>query len=429
MRKTLLILLAILLISSIIGCASTESQESASSEPTASQQTDTEKQATDEALKKAEAEALAAKEALEKANAEKVEAEKKLAEAKSAEEKEAAEKALAEAQAIEKAAKEAAAKALVEKEAAKAAADKALADKTAADKALVDKATADKAALEKLNAEIPVPANGYTNGKLLVDVAWVASNKDKIRIIDARSKGFAEGHIPSATSFNINTLNDPKSSIQGFLLSAEGITPVFQNAGINQNDTIVIYDEGNALSASRLFYALEYYGHKKVKILNGGYAGWLVAGKEISTDKPQVKKGDFVATPIANLTCSLEDVKKSQTDNKFLYLDARSEKEYTGEDLRAKNGGHIPGAVNIEWNQAIKTNDAGVSVFKSLAELYTVYGKLDITKTIIPYCQTNVRGAHSYFTLRLMGFQDVRPYEGSWAEYGNVENVKIDQGK
>jgi thiosulfate/3-mercaptopyruvate sulfurtransferase len=269
--------------------------------------------------------------------------------------------------------------------------------------------------------------NGYPNGDLLVDATWLEANKDKVLLIDARTKGYEEGHIPGAINIIPSTLNDETAPVEGFLASAEKITPVFQNIGINEASNIVVYDDGNSLWSSRVFYALEYYGHKKVKILNGGYAGWLAADKEISIDAPIVTKGTFVAQPIAGLACTIEDVEKSLEDNKFLYLDARSEKEYTGEDVRAANGGHIPGALNIEWNQAIEENAAGIPVFKSVEELGALYSSLDKSKTIIPYCQTNVRGAHSYFTLRLLGFQDVRPYEGSWAEYGNAENVQIEK--
>ncbi len=275
--------------------------------------------------------------------------------------------------------------------------------------------------------EAEIAKNGYPNGEILVDAVWLSSNKDKVILIDARSKGYEEGHIAGALSFDTSSLNDPNSTVEGFLLNAEKITPVFQNVGIQKDSEIVIYDAGNALSASRVFYALEYYGHKNVKVLNGGYAAWLAAGNDNSLEVPTVTQGDFVAEAIAGLTCTLDEVNKSLEDNKFLYLDARTEKEYTGEDVRAKNGGHIPGAINIEWNQAITENDAGIPVFKSFEELDTLYGNLDKSKTIIPYCQTNVRGAHSYFTLRLIGFQDVRPYEGSWAEYGNADNVKIEK--
>ncbi len=265
---------------------------------------------------------------------------------------------------------------------------------------------------------------GYPNGNILADVEWVDKNKDKIVILDARSKDYDKGHIPGAISLSTSAVTDPKGTVEGDPYPSEKLTEIFQAAGVNKESTVVIYDDGTALNASRIYYILEYFGHADLKILNGGYPGWLVANKAVQTDKPTPAKGNFVAKLNSQIVCSLNDLKTNLDSKDFVYLDVRSAKEYTGEDLRAKNGGHIPGAVNIEWNQAIKA-DNGVSTFKSYDELKALFGNLDPNKTIVPYCQTNVRGAHTYFTLKLLGFKNVRPYEGAWAEYGNVEGVKI----
>lgn len=270
----------------------------------------------------------------------------------------------------------------------------------------------------------------YPNAQLLVDVKWVEEHlKDsKVKIIDARSKGFEQGHIPGAVSVNSGQLKDSKNQT---IASKETVTELFQKAGINNDSTVLVYDDGGAgSSATRVFYTLEYYGMKdKVKILNGGYLAWTIAGKDVSTDAPAVAKGNFTAQPNEKLITTKAQLLTADLAQ-CTVLDTRSAKEYTGEDLRGnKNGGHVNGAIHTEFSEAIDQNPAdGVPKFKSYKELNDIYTKAGITdkdKTIIPYCQTNIRGAHSYFTLRLLGFTDVRPYEGSMAEWANSDDAPL----
>lgn len=270
----------------------------------------------------------------------------------------------------------------------------------------------------------------YPNSQLLADVKWVEDNiKDgKVKIIDARSKGYEQGHIPGAVSVSSGLLKDSKNNT---IISKEAFTELFQKAGINSDSTVLVYDEGGAGNgATRIFYGLEYYGLKdKVKILNGGYLAWTTAGKEISTDTPTVAKGSFAAQPNDKLITTKAQLLSANLAQCTL-LDTRSSKEYTGEDLRGnKNGGHVNGAINTEWSEAIDQNPTdGVPKFKTYQDLNAIYTKAGVTdkeKTIIPYCQTNIRGAHSYFTLRLLGFKDVRPYEGSMAEWANSDDAPL----
>lgn len=270
----------------------------------------------------------------------------------------------------------------------------------------------------------------YANAQLLADVKWVEEHlKDgKVKIIDARSKGYEQGHIPGAVSVSSGLLKDPKNPT---IISKETFTELFQKAGINSDTTVLVYDEGGAgNAATRIFYGLEYYGMKdKVKVLNGGILAWTTAGKELSTDTPTVAKGNFTAQPNDKLITTKAQLLSANLAQCTL-LDARSAKEYSGEDLRGnKNGGHVNGAINTEWSEAIDQTPAdGVPKFKNNKDLTAIYTKAGVTdkeKTIIPYCQTNIRGAHSYFTLRLLGFKDVRPYEGSMQEWANSDDAPL----
>ncbi|MCP8616265.1 sulfurtransferase [Salirhabdus salicampi] len=270
----------------------------------------------------------------------------------------------------------------------------------------------------------------YPNAELLVDTEWVVENlnDENVHFVDMRAEGYEGGHIPGAANITWPEIADPDNEFDGVLLPPEGFATKMQEIGINVNDTIVIYDDGSSLSAARLFYALEYYGHQDVKIYNGGFTAWLHSGNDVSTETPEIVVGDFEPTANEDLACDIGGIKEAIEDENIVILDTRSEGEYNGEDVRAERGGHVPNAVHIEWSEAITEVD-GVPTFKSFEDLTELYESKGVTKdkTVIPYCQTNVRGAHTYFTLRLLGYDSIMPYEGSWAEYGNTPEAKIEK--
>lgn len=272
----------------------------------------------------------------------------------------------------------------------------------------------------------------YPNAHLLADTDWVADHleDENLVIIDARSKGYEEGHIPGAVSLSSGQINDPDNEINGFVLPADQFSELISGIGVNQDSTILIYDDGNSLSATRIFYTLEYYGlQDQVKVLNGGYPAWLIEGHDVSFDAPEVTPGNFVAQANDQLVSTKEEVTGSLGQDNVVILDTRSADEYTGADARNnKHAGHIPGAVHQEWTDTLVESETGLQQFMSYADLKDKFEQLGVVedKTVIPYCQTNVRGAHTYFSLRLLGYSDIRPYEGSWAEWGNVDDTSIE---
>lgn len=282
-------------------------------------------------------------------------------------------------------------------------------------------------AADDITAGGVVDASEYENGDLLVSTDWLEEDNGDVVVVDVRREGYEDGHIPGAVSVEPDKLNDPDNPVDGVLPPEEGFEALMQEIGVNEETTVVAYDDGDSLWASRLFYALELYGHEDVRILNGGYTAWLNDGKEVSTEAPDPEQGNFTARLNPELQSSREDVDANIGNEATVFLDARSEGEYSGEDVRAERGGHIPGAPHLEWSDAV--SDDGVPYFKSAEELEEQFAAagVDRDKTIIPYCQTNVRGAHSYFSLRLLGFDDVKPYEGSWAEYGNDPDAEIEE--
>lgn len=272
-------------------------------------------------------------------------------------------------------------------------------------------------------------SSAYPNEQLLVDVEWVKENLDNenVRIVDMRGEEFEGGHIPGAVNASWQDVNDPDNPIEGFLLPPEEFASFIQKLGINEDTTVIAYDNGDSMSAARLFYALEYYGKENVKILNGGFTAWLGAGEEVATDTASVEPGTFSAKAEEQLVSTKEEVQKNIENENAVLLDVRSPGEYNGEDVRADRGGHIPGAINLEWTNAMTEKD-GTPVFKTADELKSLLEEAGVTKDkeIIPYCQTNARGAHTYFVLRLMGYDKITPYEGSWAEWGNDPDTPIE---
>ncbi|MFC5700280.1 sulfurtransferase [Cohnella faecalis] len=268
----------------------------------------------------------------------------------------------------------------------------------------------------------------YTNGHLLADVNEVErySLKEGAIIIDARTKGFEDGHIPGAVSLP-SALTKSKDGIG--IVPADLFTELAQSAGINANTTVIVYDEGDSVQATRLFYALEYYGHAdKVKVLNGGLAIWLRAGKPLSVEETWQARGNFSATPHPERFTGKNQLQRELNDTSIVALDTRAIDEYRGDNLRNNaRGGHIPGAVHLEWKDAVDRTVPEAPIFKSGAVLTEQFESAGVLKekTVVPYCQSNGRGAHTYFALRLLGYPNVRPYEGSWAEWGNSEDTEI----
>ncbi|ARK31826.1 sulfurtransferase [Halalkalibacter krulwichiae] len=261
---------------------------------------------------------------------------------------------------------------------------------------------------------------------ILVGTEWLEQNMEKeIHLIDVRVGGYQTGHIPGAVHMPIDLIEDKKHPIRGYLVGKVDFENIMRDHGVRTDDTIVIYDKGGDTAATRLFYALEYYGHLNVKVLDGGFAAWEAAEKKITTEMKKVQLGDFKAIEKSELRKEKTEVKEAIGEEGVILLDVRSTAEYLGEDVRAKRGGHIPTAVNLEWKNVLRPGE--VALFKSRNELVSLLEAVGVTKdkTIIIYCQRANRASHMYFTLRLLGYDKVSVYEGSWEEWGNVDDTPI----
>ena len=272
----------------------------------------------------------------------------------------------------------------------------------------------------------------YVHQEVLVDTQWAEEHlKDpKVRIaeVDYDSKANYElGHIPGAVLFDWkNDINDP---ITRNVLSKESCQNLLQNAGINNDTTLLLYGDFNNWFAAFAFWVLKYYGYKDVRLINGGRKKWLQEDRALTKDVPNYSKGNFAANePDSNIRVFLDEVKRAVSAPELKMVDVRSPKEFTGEILappeypteHAQRGGHIPGAVNIPWAQAVNDSDG---TFKSTDELKQLYESKGITpdKEIIAYCRIGERSSHTWFVLKyLLGYPKVKNYDGSWTEWGNM---------
>lgn len=268
----------------------------------------------------------------------------------------------------------------------------------------------------------------YPNAHLLLsatDLSEILNEDEDILLVDARDETGGEV-IPGAVHFPaVSSLVDDDHPVDFFLVGPERFGELMQGIGMNNDSRVVIYDDANALSSARLFYALDYYGFSNTSILNGGIQAWNDIGMETETDPATPAEGSFQAEVQEVLVCDFEYITAASQDENKVIFDARSEEEYTGADERAMQSGHVPNAVHLEWSNVLESE--GIPYFLPAQEIQNKYNELGITpdKEVIPHCHTNVRGSHAYFTLRLMGYDSVRPYEGSWAEYGNREGAQV----
>lgn len=267
----------------------------------------------------------------------------------------------------------------------------------------------------------------YPNRHLLVGAneLFERLGNQPVFLIDVRDEA-GDSLIPGAVHFPaVSKLTDPDNPVASFLVGPEVFGEMMREIGLSDNDNVVIYDSGNSLASARLFYALDYYGFSNAAILNGGFAGWLAAGLPVSSEAVSREDGTFSVAVQEEKFCSFEYVLAASGQSDKIIFDARSEDEFNGVDERAAYSGHIPNAVNLEWRKVLEPE--GIPYFLPASAIQQQYDALGITrdKEVIPHCHTNVRGSHAYFTLRLMGFDSVRAYEGSWSEYGNREDAVI----
>ncbi len=274
---------------------------------------------------------------------------------------------------------------------------------------------------------------------VLVSTDWVAEHleDESIRIVevDENPALYAEAHIPGAIGFDWK--NDLQDQVKRDFLGPEEFGRLFGERGISNDHTIVLYGDRNNWFAAYTYWYLKYYGHENVRLMNGPREKWISEGKPTSTDVPSYEPTTFDARPGDRAIRATRDEVRAVVDggNGKKLVDVRSPQEFSGELIAmagyeqegAQRGGHIPGAKSIPWAQAVRED----GTFKSKEELEELYGGKGVLSgdPIIAYCRIGERSAHTWFVLHeLLGRNDVKNYDGSWTEWGNLVNVPIAKG-
>lgn len=277
----------------------------------------------------------------------------------------------------------------------------------------------------------------YAHPEVLVSTDWVEQHIDDPNVVIVESDEdvllYEIGHIPSAVKIDWHTdLNDPV--IRDYL-TGEKFSELMQSRGISRNSTVVIYGDKSNWWAAYALWVFKLFGHEDVRLMDGGRDKWIAEGKPLTSDKPEITPSNYPVVerkdaPIrAYLSDTLAHIGKAM-------IDVRSPEEYSGERTHmpsypeegALRGGHIPGAANVPWAQAIN-DDNTFKTRSELEELYINKAGLKQGEDVIAYCRIGERSSHTWFVLKyLLGFESVRNYDGSWTEWGSAVRVPIVKG-
>lgn len=258
---------------------------------------------------------------------------------------------------------------------------------------------------------------------LRLQMEQLSKNISNYKIIDVREVNlYQEGHIINALNLPISLSYDDKS-INGKLTEPNKMQEIIRKLGIDINDQIVIYDDGTFFDSARLFWGLEVYGFKNVKLLNGGFNEWNKLNFLISKETPDIKESNYIASVDNKKLATKFSTQIATKSPSITIMDARKYTAYIGEESIAKRFGHIPEAISRPATHNIATiND--FSKLKDLKELEELYKDIDKSKKIISYCDIGRVSSSNYFALRQLGY-DVANYDASWKEWGNDSELPI----
>ena len=277
----------------------------------------------------------------------------------------------------------------------------------------------------------------YAHLEVLVDTEWVAAHKDdpNVRVVevDVDTSAYEQGHVAGAVGWNWTTqLCD---TVRREIIPKADFEELMAAAGVSNDTTVVLYGDNNNWFAAWALWQMKIYGHDDVRLMNGGRKKWLEEGRELTEEAAQAPRASYTAqAPDLSIRAFLPEVQRVVEQQAAGLVDVRSPDEFTGKILSppglpetCQRGGHLPGASNIPWGKACN-EDGTFKSFDELKELYEGEG-IGADKPIIAYCRIGERSSHSWFVLKyLLGYADVKNYDGSWTEWGNLVGAPVEKG-
>ncbi|MFS4492013.1 sulfurtransferase [Maribacter sp. 2308TA10-17] len=281
---------------------------------------------------------------------------------------------------------------------------------------------------------LPIETLGYHSTRHLIEAKKLKTvlEEEHIKIIDFRKlEEYKAGHIPSALHLWRSDIEDKTYPYKGMAGTKETLENVISDLGIRPDDIIIIYDDKGLCDAARLWWVLKIHNFNKVKLLNGGWTDWKNNQGAISTDVPETSpsKFKFNAAEAKDYLVGKDGLSAVLETKDLILIDSRTADEFSGKRQKsgAKRGGRIPGSLNIDWMEAIRSDN---QKFKARGELEKIYSQVGVAKDkpIITYCHTGVRSAHMTFVLtELLGYTNVKNYDGSWSEWSYFDDLPIEK--
>lgn len=264
---------------------------------------------------------------------------------------------------------------------------------------------------------------------LLIEPDELESHLDDpdLVIVDlCKPKQYAQAHIPGSRHMGYEDLIHIEKPVMGLLPSAEDFSKVLSKLGITDDSQVIAYDDEGGGRAARLIWTLHVFGHNKTSLLNGGIYSWANDGHAMSNETPAITPSNYTVENTGRYTADRNHIQQHLNNKEVKLLDARSAFEYSGEKKFAAKGGHIPGAVHYEWTDAMDRNNNLRMLPAEAIELHLKKLGISHDNEVICYCQTHHRSAYSYLMLRILGYENVKGYPGSWSDWGNQPDTPVE---